>query len=609
MKAIGLFLLSIFLGWNSASAEDKYQITVNLVKVKADRVKVEIDLPTVKEGTVEYIMPSVIPGSYSKKDFGRFISNITCLDQRGKKLNFIRKGPNVIQINRAQGLDKIVYWVDDTWDADVENFIFQPGGTNIEKDKNFVINHQGFYGYLEGYKMMPYEITYIKPSSMWGETPLQIERGEKSDKVFAKNYVQLVDNPVMFCKPDTASLMAGNMKVNISVYSHTGSVTSEQIREYISPTAKALESFFGTLPVDHYHFIMYFPRFNSDVAKAGGFGALEHSYCSFYFLPELRDEIQLKEMVEGVAAHEFLHILTPLNVHSEEIEDFDFRNPKMSQHLWMYEGVTEYFSNLIQVQSGLMTYEKFQEEMMGKIRAAHKFIKKNDGEPYSFTKMSAGILTSEYKELYSDVYQKGCVVGLLLDIRLRELSGGEKGLREVMMELAGRYGPNKPFKDDELIDEIVEITYPEIRQFFDDYVIGNKPLPYEEYLGKIGWKYYDLFENTVYTFGKLGFDQGAGNQLEIVRISRKYNPLQLKTGDVIVSVNGVAVKAEADEALGVLLQPSTDTKVTVVIRRDGKERTVSAAPDTKTVKKRRYVTDVTNPSEVQLTLRKSVIGQ
>ena len=54
-------------------------------------------------------------------------------------------------------------------------------------------------------------------------------------------------------------------------------------------------------------------------------------------------------------AHEFLHIVTPLAIHAQQINDFDFYSPSMSKHLWLYEGVTEYTSVLVQVQQGLMS--------------------------------------------------------------------------------------------------------------------------------------------------------------------------------------------------------------------------------------------------------------
>src|SRR5262245_41644756 len=107
----------------------------------------------------------------------------------------------------------------------------------------------------------------------------------------------------------------------------------------------------GTLPVNKYAFIFYFTD-----QPVTSYGALEHSYSSMYFMPERSIE-DLNQNLRDVAAHEFFHIVTPLTVHSEEIADFDFNNPKMSQHLWMYEGATEYFAGNMQVKYGLITPE------------------------------------------------------------------------------------------------------------------------------------------------------------------------------------------------------------------------------------------------------------
>ena len=68
---------------------------------------------------------------------------------------------------------------------------------------------------------------------------------------------------------------------------------------------------------------------------------------------------QLSSFVVRVAAHEFFHIVTPLNIHSKEIGDFDFINPKMSKHLWMYEGVTEYFAGHVKVYGGMQTTQEY----------------------------------------------------------------------------------------------------------------------------------------------------------------------------------------------------------------------------------------------------------
>ncbi len=607
-----IVMLAMLLCSASLWGQEQYEIKVNLKKVKFDRVMVEVKPPTITNATAEYVMPTMIPGSYSTKDFGRFVVDFKALDAKGKPLPVEKEGENVYKISNATALDKITYWVDDTWDAPNNNFIFQPGGTNIEMERNFTINHQGFYGYIEGKKMVPYEITYIKPKHFYAATPLRIERGKKSDKAFAPNYVNLVDNPIMYSLPDTTSFMAGNMRVHISVYSQTNKVKAAQVSEIVQPLAKALEHFFGTLPVDHYHFIMYFPKFSSEgVAKYGGFGALEHSHCSFYFLPEITDQERLVSMIQGVAGHEFLHILTPLNIHSEEIEYFDFRHPKMSQHLWMYEGVTEYFSNLIQVQDGLMTYHGFMEEITNKVKRADKYITDNEGKVVSFTDMSKNILADEYKDMYSNVYQKGAMIGFLLDIRLRELSKGQHGLRELMLDLAKKYGPSKPFQDDMLIRDIIALSAPEIANFFEQYVVGDTPLPYREYFEKIGWEYWPEKEDTVDVFGDFEFMYDSDTKhFTVVKTLPEKNEFGFKNFDEVLEVNGEVVSLENYSGLIKLTDGVVPNKeVEVKVKRGEKQLLLNAVPVKELVTIKHLLEEVDEPSAQQLELRKQVLQQ
>ena len=76
---------------------------------------------------------------------------------------------------------------------------------------------------------------------------------------------------------------------------------------------------------------------------------------------------------------------------------------------------------------------------------------------------------------------------MCLDIELRELSKGEMGYRDMIRKLSQRFGENKPFKDDKLIDELVIVTgYPQIKDFYNKYIAGSEPTPYEKYLNKVG---------------------------------------------------------------------------------------------------------------------------
>lgn len=533
------FLITYFLLSSVLNAQDRYRIYINLNNVTNDKLKVVMHTPSIKEDKAVYIMPTVIPGSYSIKDYGRFIEKFKAYDVKGKQMKVKQTDINTFEIYNAKYLNRIEYYVNDTWDEkDEKNYVFQPGGTNIEAGKNFVINHQGFWGYFENYKMYGYEITVEKPDGFYGTTYLNKKiLPENKDLILAPNYVKLVDNPVMYCIPDTVSFYGGKTKITVSVYSQTGMVKAEKIKEYLKPLARALTDFFGELPVDEYYFIMYFTEYKkSDITRYGGFGALEHSYSSFYFLPEISIEERLKSLVLSIASHEFLHILTPLNLHSEEIGNFDFKNPKMSQHLWLYEGVTEYFAHLVQLQSKLIDSQTFIEEMRDKMIQADNF------PNVSFTEMSKNILSEPYKDMYLNVYYKGALLAFFLDIRIIELTNGEKNLRDVIMELVKKYGPEKPFKDDDFIEEFIAHSHPFIRGFFERFIQGDQPLPYKDFCEKIGWSYRASRTDSLLTFGDIlfTFDSRFGG-FKVTQTKASDNVFELRDNDKILKVNGIPV--------------------------------------------------------------------
>src|SRR5690606_6469530 len=108
-----------------------------------------------------------------------------------------------------------------------------------------------------------------------------------------------------------------NTAVLIGSYSPTGKVTAKEIAESIREVLMAQAEFLGgTLPVDKYAFVFYFTD-----KPVLSYGALEHSYSSFYYMPEM-PIAQMNQQLRDFAAHEFFHIVTPLTVHSEEIADF-----------------------------------------------------------------------------------------------------------------------------------------------------------------------------------------------------------------------------------------------------------------------------------------------
>lgn len=568
--ATTVFCLWLFIPIQSFS-QHSYTYTTDLVKIKDDQVSVTLQTPAITSDTVVYSFPKAIPGSYAVKDFGRFIKNFKAYNKNGKELPVDKINNNQYQVRHSKSLTSIHYLVGDTWDNNHPNFVFQPGGSNIEEGSNFVINNHAFYGYFEGYKNLPITLNFIRPTYLFASTHLPLQQNSNgTDVLQATNYNFLADNPIIYSIPDTTSFAAGNSRINVSVFSATGKVKSAQVASYLQPLSKALATFFNGLPVKSYQFLFYFDRPENALGESsgGGYGALEHNYSSLYYLPEIAMQSRIKSLVLEVAGHEFLHILTPLNLHSEQIENFDFINPEMSEHLWLYEGVTEYFANLVQLQSGLLTEKEFFKNMKEKMEQAKEF-----GQ-FSMTEMSKGVLTEVYKSKYNSVYSKGALLAFMLDLYIREKTNNATDLKTAIQKLAQKYGPNKPFKDEDLFNDLVGITHPDVQIFIDDYIIGSKPLPFNQMLATIGYEYSPVETKLTYNIGqKLGlkFDEPS-KQFVFTEVSN--NALLIKNNDALLSVENVPVTQEnLNELWDKYFQYNFNLpNLTVTVLREGEKR-------------------------------------
>lgn len=536
---VGLFCLALFSAFStSAQSNETYRYHIDLTEVRDDQVKVELIVPAFKKGGAVFQMPKIVPGTYSISDFGRFVNDFQAFDREGKELNVKRLETNAWEIADAENLYRLSYWVNDTYDASMgAHDVSGMGGTNIEAGKNFVLNNFGFFGYFDGRKFLPFELTVKKPEGFYGSSAFEnVVRNEDTDVYSAPDYNYLVDMPIMYNVPDTTTIQLGDTEVLISVYSPGGNVESsflaDQFRELLYSQRDYLD---GQLPVSRYAFILYF----GDQGMTIGTGALEHNYSSFYCLPDYPQAFMASILVD-IAAHEFFHILTPLNLHSEEIHYFDFNEPDMSKHLWLYEGVTEYFSHHNQVRSGLITAEEFLDRMSEKIQNSRNSY--DDDLP--FTELSRNCL-DEHAEQYGNVYEKGALIGMCLDLELLRLSNGQQGLIDLMQDLAQTFGSEKPFKDKRLFKEIQKRSHKDIKKFFKTYVDGDTPLPYDYYFSLAGVEYTQPKDTMIYSLGgvQLGYNQETGRVVVAgtYQMNEVGRALGYQNGDEILAVNGKEV--------------------------------------------------------------------
>jgi predicted metalloprotease with PDZ domain len=541
-KLISL-LCTFFLLNSAGKAQNDYVYKVDLNKVVDDKLLVELTPPKTDKDEVRFCFPAMVPGTYEVYNFGRFVSDLKVTGKNGVKIKVIKQNDNVYVLSPAKEIAGITYMVEDSWDTKIkEKVVFEPAGTNIEEGKNFSINTHGFFGFYDGMLDRNFILEFAKPLGFYPATGLtDVKVGKESDVITVVDYHDLVDSPIMYCLPDTSVITVANTKVLVAIYSPNKKVSSAYIAKNIKETLYAQRDYLGgELPVDKYAFLIYFI---DKPTLSGSHGALEHSYSSFYVMPEM-DSIYLDQQIRDVAAHEFFHIVTPLNIHANEIGNFDYINPKMSEHLWLYEGMTEYAAHHAQVKAGLIDVDEFLKTMMGKYENSTTAY----NDTMSFTFMSKNVLNEKIHKQYNNVYEKGALIGMCLDIYLRYYSDGKYGTQNLMKDLAKKYGKKKSFNDEDLFAEIEKLTYPEIGAFLRKHVAGKEPLPMKDVFDKVGLEYEK--EKVFQNFSLGGFDVGFNDETKRLIIVDTRNmdsfgkALGYKVGDEILSLNGTVINIE-----------------------------------------------------------------
>lgn len=524
---------------NMVSAQAGYQYSVNLNDVKDDKLSVTLLTPKLTGETATFYFPKIVPGTYMNSNYGRFVQDLKAFDAAGKSLPVKKTNDNTWKISKASSLYKISYKVEDTWDSKLDKLPYSMCGTSFEAGKNFVINTPGMFGYFDGKRNIPFDLKFTKPAGFYAATGLQSYASTATtDQFKVPNADELYDSPLMFSLPDTTSMKVGETDVLVAVYSPKKLMTAKYLADGLSKLLLATKDYLGgKLPVNKYAFIYYF---NGEQAPLKSSGAWEHSYSSFYSIPEYPKE-QIGELMIDISSHEFFHIVTPLTISSKEVKQFNFNETVLSKHLWLYEGSTEYYSDHVQVWGGLISQQAFLDALANKIRNSRT----DYNDTLSFTAMSKES-AGKYASQYNNVYEKGALISACLDILLLQRSGLQYSLKNLKHDLGVKYGKDSYFIDDELFNEIEKLTWPEIKAFLVKYVEGSTAIPYEYYFGLAGIDY--IPKETVKDFslgaGRLNSNEKLQLIVEAVPTNEQLaKDLGYKNGDILIKLGSEELNA------------------------------------------------------------------
>lgn len=499
---------------------------VNLNDIADDHFKVTVLPQNLTDKSTKFIFAASAPGTYQKMNIGRFVRNFFVYDAAGKEIKSERISTNVWNISEPKRVAKIVYDIAETWDTPVkEDPIYLMCGSSLEKDHALISPHTVF-GFFPDKQKEKYFIKFDMPSDWKKGTPLQ-----KNNLGYytADSYDHLVDSPFLFGRLSDASVTIDNTLINIYTYSVTDKITSNDLLIHIKDVLIASRDFMHTLPVDNYTFLFHFEKTSM--------GAWEHSYSSQYVYAEKDLNDEFIHSIVSTVAHEFYHVITPLNLHSELVGSFDFENPVMSQHLWLYEGTTEWASNALMLRGGLISVEDYLKDVRQKI-----FISEYFDPSVSLTELSVNSFAMQ--DQYFNIYNKGALTAGLLDILILDKSNGKISYRDVINHLKNEFGANVSFSENGFFEYFVSKTFPEVEDFINKYIKGFEPLPFEEYYDKIGINYYARkgYDSSKSTIGlQFGFD---GKSLFISYEDERTQQLGLKAGDVLIEADGKKLKLE-----------------------------------------------------------------
>ncbi len=473
--------LAITCAWSiPAGAQLRYTVDLRNPASHSAAVTLEVDSLPARDTVFQFA--ATAPGTYQTMNIGRFVRGLRATDARGRTIPTRQLTVNSWRIGDPRRVRRIQYDILDTWNTPVTEFpIYPMAGSAIEPD-HALLNAHALFGFPRSMQSSPVTVRLRAPRGWKVVTPLT--KGRRGYE--AESYDHAVDSPFLLGRNlTTSTLEVGGIPVRIAVHSRRG-VNADQLRESMRGTLAAAGQFLGKLPVDRYVFLFRFAPQKEQQAM----GAWEHGESSAYVLPDTTWHDAIGVRASDIAAHEFFHIVTPLNVHSEIIEHFNFETPVPSEHLWLYEGLTEWASEKMQLDGGLRSLDGYLQAVAQKWNTDRA----RYDTTYSLSKLAATSFTLEGARQYGNIYQRGAIVSGLLDIKLLQLSDGRYGLRNLVVDLARDYGRKRPFPEDSLFQIIAARTSPEVLDFFTRYVRGTERPPVKEYYALLG---IDLIETEL----------------------------------------------------------------------------------------------------------------
>ena len=292
----------------------------------------------------------------------------------------------------------------------------------------------------------------------------------------ADNFDQLADMPLEVGKFERIPLT--NTPPQLVATVHGKLEHLDRFKERLTQICKYELTLMGGAPFSSYTFIFH-------IGENVGGGGMEHANGTAIAAPN-------ENALLFLSAHEFFHLWNVKRIRPASLEPVDYTKEQYTKALWFAEGVTSTYSDYTLVRTGIWTKNMYYAALGRQIseleaRPANEWQSAEQASLDTWFENSPVYNRPENSVSY---YTKGAVLGVLLDLWIRQQTGNARSLDDMMRAMNERFGKTgKPYRDHEDLELVcTETAGTSCKEFFDNYVSGTKPFPYDEYFGFAGLK-------------------------------------------------------------------------------------------------------------------------
>lgn len=553
--------------------------TVSFPEAKGHLFQVDADVAAPGD-SVEWMMAVWTPGSYLVREYARHVEDLRVVGADGSPRT-VRKTTK----NR---------WVVDTKGTDRIRLSYRVYGREMSVRTNFV---DADFAMLNGAStfLVPVDrkddvaSVLIEPAEGWetSVTGLDPHPDGKAHHYLARDYDELVDSPILVGNPTVHDFEVSGVAHHLVNLGGEGRWDHERSAEAVEKIVRTTLEFWDVLPYEHYHFL------NVIAETRGG---LEHLDSTLMLTS--RDVTADDERFEswlGLVSHEFFHTWNVKRMRPQGLGPFDYENEVYTPSLWIAEGVTSYYDDLLLVRAGLLEPDKHLERLsdsIGKLQA------KPGRHVQSLTASSHDAWIKYYRSDENSnntsvsYYRKGSLVAFLLDQELRRRTADRVALDDVMLAVYEKHPDG--YTEEQFRAVASEVGGFNLTAWFADHVDGVAELNYTAALRWLGLRFAAVEDEDAKPWLGVELDHG---KVKVVPRETPAWDAGLNAGDEILALDGFRIGSDLTPLLDGRAPGET---IELLLSRRGKVRTVSLVLGDKPPERWTLEVDTTASSEARI---------